>query len=107
MPLSTVIALFNIVVGLMVVASVLLMVGGLGLWYVRLGTYPTHRDTAINMMKWAVSILFVLVVLLSVAQYVQTHMAVSLIAIALIAVAGVVYYVAAHSSSGADDEEHA
>lgn len=107
MDLSTVIALFNIVVGLMLVISILLMVAGLGLWYVRLGTWPTYRDEAIEMMQWGVAILFVMVVLLGVAQFVQTHMAVSMMAIGVVVAAIVVYFVGTNlMSSGGEEEEH-
>ena len=77
------------------------------LWYVRLGTWPTYRDEAIAYMQWAVSILFVLVVLLGVAQFVQTHMAVSMLAIGAVVAAVVVYFVGTQlMTSGDDDEEH-
>ena len=61
MDLTTVIAIFNILVGLMLVMSILMLMGGLGTWYVRLGTSPTYRDEAIKMMQWGVATLFVLV----------------------------------------------
>jgi hypothetical protein len=105
MALETVIALFNIVVGLMLVGSVLLMIGGLILWYVRLGTYPTYRDQAIEMMEWAVAILFVLAVLLGIAQFVQTHMALAMMLIGA-AVALVVLYAVGSSFFAGGEEEH-
>ena len=107
MDLYTVIALFNIVVGLMLVLSFLMMGGGLMLWYVRLGTWPTYRDEAIGYMQWAVSILFVLVVLLGVAQFVQAHKAVSMLAIGAGVAAIVVYFIGTElMSSGGEEEEH-
>lgn len=108
MGLPTVIALFNIVVGMMLVSSMLLMGGGLMLWYVRLGTYPTYRDRAIDMMQWAVAILFVLVVLLGVAQYVQTHMAVAVFALGTLIAAAVAYMVVTTmlASGGGEEEKH-
>ena len=107
MELTTVIALFNIVVGLMLVASILMMVGGLMLWYVRLGTWPTYRDDAIKMMQWAVAILFVLVVLLGVAQFVQTHIALSTMIIGAAVIAAVIFFVGTTMlASGGEEEEH-
>lgn len=107
MDLSTVIALFNIVVGLMLVISILAMGGGLMLWYVRLGTSPTYRDEAIDYMRWAVAILFVLVVLLGVAQFVQTHMAMSMLAIGAVVFAAIAYFVATQlMGGGGEEEEH-
>jgi hypothetical protein len=107
MDLSTVVALFNIVVGGMLVISILMMFGGLGLWYVRLGTWPTYRDEAIDYMRWGVSVLFVLVVLLGIAQYVQTHMALSMLALGAVVAAIVVYFVGTQlMAGGGDEEEH-
>ena len=107
MDLSTITALFNILVGLMLVMSILMMLGGLGTWYVRLGTWPTYRDDAIKMMQWGVATLFVLVVLLGVAQYVQTHMAVSMMAVGAVVAAIVVYFVGTElMSKGGEEEEH-
>ena len=77
------------------------------LWYVRLGTFPTHRDNAIDLMKWGVAILFVLVVLLWIAQFVQTHMALSMLTLGAVVAAAVVYFVATTMlASGGDEEEH-
>jgi hypothetical protein len=107
MDLSIVVALFNIVVGLMLVAAMLFMGGGLMLWYVRLGTYPTYRDEAIGMMEWACAILFVLVVLLGVAQYVQTHMAIAMMIVGVVIFALIAYFVATTlMASGGEEEEH-
>ncbi len=103
--LQTIIGLFNIVAGLMLVSSILLMVGGLGVWYVRLGTFPTYRDDAIVIMRWGVSILFVLVVLLGVAQYVQTHMSIAMLAIGVVIVAAIAYFVASTMMAGGGGEE--
>ena len=77
------------------------------LWYVRLGTWPTYRDEAIAFMQWGVAILFVLVVLLGVAQFVQTHMAASMVAIGAVVAAIVVYFVGTTlMSNGSEEEEH-
>jgi hypothetical protein len=107
MDLSTVIALFNIVVGVMLVLALAFMGGGLMLWYVRLGTYPTYRDKAIEIMQWGVAIMFVLVVLLGVAQFVQTHMALSMMVIGAVIVAAIVYFVGTTMlAGGGEEEEH-
>lgn len=107
MDLTTVIAIFNILVGLMLVMSILMLMGGLGTWYVRLGTSPTYRDEAIKMMQWGVATLFVLVVLLGVAQYVQTHIAISMMALGAVVAAIVVYFVGTNLvNSGGEEEEH-
>lgn len=77
-------------------------------WYVRLGTYPTYRDESIDMMQWGVAVLFVLTVLLGIAQFVQTHMAASMFAIGAVIAAVVVYFVATTllAGGGREEEEH-
>lgn len=105
--LATIIALFNILVGVMLTTSIVMMVAGLMVWYVRLGTYPTYRDQAISMMQWGVAILFVLVVLLGVAQFVQTHMSLSMLLIGAVVAAAIAYFVITTMvSAGGKEEEH-
>lgn len=108
MDISTVVGLFNIVVGLMVVAAFLMMGGGLALWYVRLGLFPSYRDEAIKMMQWGVAILFVLVILLWVAQFVQTHKALATMLVIAVVAAAVAYFVVTQvlTSSGEEEEHH-
>lgn len=105
--LSEVAGLFNIMVGLMLTLSFLMFFGGLGMWFVRLGTYPTYRDEAIKLMTWAVAILFVLAVLLAVVQFVQRHTALAsfLVGVAIvIAVAWVAVKVS--QTKGGDENGH-
>lgn len=105
MDLSTVTALFNIVVGLMLVASILLMVGGLMQWYVRLGTTNTYRDDSIVILQWAVSILFVLVVLLGIAQFVETHMTLAMTILGAVVILAVAYFVVTTLMANSEGEE--
>ncbi len=65
--------LFNIFVGLMLATAILMFAGGLGSYFPRLGTWPSHRDDSIKTMEWAVAILFVLVVILGVVQHFQKY----------------------------------
>jgi len=71
--LSQIAGLFNILVGLMLVAAFLLFFGGVAMWASRLGTYPTYREDAIKLMQWGVTVLFVLAVGLAITQFVQNH----------------------------------
>lgn len=105
--LSQVSGLFNIMVGLMLVAACMFFFGGLGMWFVRLGTWPTYRDEAIDLMQWGVAILFVLAVLLAIVQFVQNHYGAAVFVfgiIILIAVAWVV--VTLSQAKGADENGH-
>lgn len=65
--------LFYIVVGLALTAAILMMIGGIIMWIVRLGTSNTYRDEAIHLMEWAVATLFTLILVLGVVEFVQTH----------------------------------
>ena len=67
--LSMFVGFFNLFAGLMLVGSLLSFVAGFGLYLVRLGTI--YRKDGLDIMMWGVAILFVLVVLLGIAEIVQ------------------------------------
>src|SRR3989344_4655331 len=71
--LVQVVQLFNIFVGLMLTAALLMFFGGLWVYFARLGTWPSHRDTAIKIMEWGVGILFVLIIILAIVQFSQKY----------------------------------
>ncbi len=71
--LTQFVGLFNVFVGLMLTVSILLLGAGCAMWVARLGTAPTYRDEAIVVMEWAVAILFTIVILLLLVQFVQRH----------------------------------
>lgn len=87
-----VLGFFNLVAGLMLTASVLLFIGGFAVYLVRLGTWPTYRDEAVKAMEWGVAVLFVLVVLLAVQQFLSTHL-LAAVTLAALAVIGIVVWV--------------
>lgn len=103
--LSQVSGLFNIMVGLMLVFAFLFFFGGLGMWAVRLGTWPTYRDEAIRLMQWGVVILFVLAALLAIVQFVQTHVAVATFLAGIVIVIGVAWMVVTVSQAKGEDDE--
>ena len=101
------VGLFNIFVGLMLVAAFLSMGAGLVMWAVRLGTYPTYRDEAIKLMSLSVTILFVLIVLLVVVQFVQKHTAAASFALGLVVFAAVVWFLISIATSKSEEKaEH-
>jgi hypothetical protein len=102
--ISEIAGLFNIMVGLMLVFSFLFFFGGFGLWFTRLGTFPTYRDEAIKLMEWGVVVLFVLAVLLFVVQFVQKHAAVAAFLVG-IAIVGAVAVLVIKTSETKDPEE--
>jgi hypothetical protein len=102
MELSIAIGLFHILVGLMLVSAILLMGAGTVLWIIRLGTFPTYRDEAIEYMKLSVATLFVLIVLLSVAELVQAHVQAVIFGLgALLALALLFFILYTAANSGA------
>ena len=103
--LSSVAGVFNIFVGLMLVAAFLLFFGGLVVWFMRLGTWPTYRDEAIRYMEWAVAILFMLVVLLAIEQFVQDHTAVASTVLGFIIVGLVAWVVFTVATAESPSEE--
>ncbi|HEV3245407.1 MAG TPA: hypothetical protein VG102_03540 [Candidatus Paceibacterota bacterium] len=70
---SQIAGLFYIVVGLALTLSILMMGGGIIMWIVRFGTDQTYRTDAIHLMEWGVATLFTLILVLGVAEFVQTH----------------------------------
>ncbi len=105
MGIEQVVGIFNIFVGLMLVAAFLMMGGGIILWIVRFGVWPSYRDDAIKTMQMAVTILFTLVVLLGVAKFVQNHTATAMYVAGLIIVGVVIFVgVTLFVRGGGDDE---
>lgn len=68
---SHVIGLFNIFVGLMLIAAFLFFGSGFVIYIVRLGT--VHREEGIRVMERGVITLFVLVVLVALVHFFQSH----------------------------------
>ena len=101
------IGLFNVFVGLMLTAALLAYFIGFAVWVVRLGTWPTYRTEAIKVMEWSVVILFVLVLILGIVQFVQTHPRAAGYVVATIVGALVLWaiiYMALHSGGGKKDD---
>ena len=80
---------FNLLAGTMLTISLVLFIGGFILYIVRLGTWPTYREEAIEIMKWGVSVLFTLILLLAVQQFLLRHLTVA-VTIGAILIMGVV-----------------
>jgi len=100
---SQVVGVFNVLVGLMLVAALLTYALGVVVWACRLGTWPSYRTEAIRTLEWAVATLFTLVVLLGIVQFFQRHpqQATYVIsAIVVILVIWMVVYLIAHSGGG-------
>lgn len=67
------IGFFHIAVGIILTGIVLLFITGFGVYIARFNTWPTHRDTAIRVLEWAVVMLFVLIVVLAIVNAIQHH----------------------------------
>lgn len=93
--------LFNIVVGLMFVVAFTMFVGGVITYVIYFGNL--ERDEGVELMKWGVGVLFVLVVLLGFAQFIQGHGGVGNVLVAIVIIVGAVWaaaVLAADLSSG-------
>jgi len=82
---------FNLFAGLMLTASLILFLGGFAMYLVRLGTYPTYREDALVYMQWGVSVLFALIVLLGVQQFLLSHMKIAMVIGTLLLIALVIW----------------
>lgn len=85
---SEVIGLFNIVTGIIFVCAFTTFGGGLISYGVNFGN--AERIQGIKLMEWGVAILFVLVVLLGIAQFLQGHGGATNVIAALVVIAVVV-----------------
>ena len=104
--LLSVAELFNIFVGLMLTAALLLFFGGLWVYFTRLGTWPNNRDQALKVMEWGVAVLFTLIIILAIVQFFQRYpkvMSMLVAGIVILVVVGVVFWIA---TAKAEKEEH-
>lgn len=97
--------LLNIVIGVLLVAAILTYIGGMIIWVAFLGSYPSPRDKAIDILLWVPPILFTAIVVLAVAQFVQNHPDTALYIISLAVFAAVAWVVAQAVRSAPAEEE--
>ncbi len=97
--------LFNIFVGLMLAMALLVFSGGLFVYFSRLGTWPSHRDTGIKIMEWGVGILFVLIVILAIVQFFEKYPRVSSIIVGGIVLLAVGYFAFTVARKSAEDKK--
>ncbi len=95
---------FNILVGLMLVAGLLLFFGGFIAYLTRLGL--ENRLQGLMYMYWGLSILFVLIVLLGLVHYLQFHPTVVFTILAVIAVGFMAWAAIQISQQSGEDDEH-
>ncbi|MDO8482126.1 MAG: hypothetical protein Q7S75_03530 [bacterium] len=101
--LNQVLGFFNIVVGLLLTASVISFGAGLILYMTRYGTWP--REDAFPFMSFAITILFVISVLLAIIHFVVRHTSTALYVLAVIVffcLAGIILFLV---KSGGKKEE--
>jgi hypothetical protein len=101
--LSAFFGIFNIVVGLMIVAAFVLFFGGFSAWLSRLGL--ESRLDGIKAMYYGTTILFVLIVLLAVVKFVQTHTELVLALLGVVVVA-LVAWAAVQINRAPAEEDH-
>lgn len=90
MSISTIIGLFNIVVGVMFVFAVVYFVAGIIIYTANFGN--AERTHGVISMEWGTMILFVLVVLLGIVQFLQGHTGVANLIAAAIGIGFVGYF---------------
>jgi hypothetical protein len=104
--LTRVAGVFNIIVGLMLVAAILTYGTGMILWFTRLGVWPSHRDEAIGILEWSVAILFMLVVLLGFVHFVQKYAVAASFVFGVIIVLAVIWFILTIATAGESEDEH-
>lgn len=86
-----VVGLFHIAVGLILTFIVLLFITGFAVYVARFNTWPSYRDNMIRVLEWAVVMLFVLLVVLSIVNAIQHHGEVALPIIAFLIIVAVIF----------------
>jgi hypothetical protein len=103
--LTEVAGLFNIIVGVVFVVACLTFGGGLITWAVRLGVWPSHRDEAIKILEWGVAMLFTLVVVLGVVEFVESHTNIALQIVGILVVILAIWIVIASGILSSDGKK--
>ncbi|OGG58044.1 hypothetical protein A2853_00940 [Candidatus Kaiserbacteria bacterium RIFCSPHIGHO2_01_FULL_55_17] len=99
--LPQVVGLFHIVVGFLLTFTVLIFVVGFSVYVARFNTWPSHRDAAIRGLEWAVTMLFVLLVVLAIINAIQNHGAIALPILAFVVIVAVAVLIIRMAGSGA------
>jgi hypothetical protein len=99
---------FHVAVGLLLTLTILVFITGLGIYFARLNTWPSHRDHAVIVIQWAVVMLFVLLLLVALVNFFQTKPEIALPILAFIIVVAVAITIVRYAASakGAKKEEH-
>ena len=84
-----ILGLFHIVVGLLLAFILLIFVTGIGIYVARLNTWPSHREFAIRVLQWAVSMLFMLIILIAIVNFFQQYIGIALTILAFIIILAV------------------
>lgn len=100
-------SIFNIFVGLMLVAALLTYGVGAVIWVTRLNSWPSFRTEGTKILEWAVVILFVLVVLLGIVQFFRDHPHIATYTTAVLVVLIVGWVLVKTFAQGGEDEKKA
>lgn len=91
--LPQVVGLFHVAAGLILAAIVLLFAIGFATYVARFNTWPSHRDSTIRVLEWALTMLLVYIIVLSLVNAIQRHGRIALPIIALIIIVFLGFYI--------------
>lgn len=94
--ISQIAGLFHMVFGLFIVFTFLIFGAGVSIWAARFNTWPNHRDQAIKVLQWAVGLIFILMLLVGLVQFVQRYTSIALTILAAIVIIGVLILIVRH-----------
>lgn len=99
---------FHVAVGLLLAITVMTFIVGLGIYFARLNTWPSHRDHAIIVLEWSVVMLFVLLVLVAIVNFFQKKPEIALPILAFIVVVTVAILIVRYAATrgGGKEEKH-
>lgn len=101
---------FHVAIGILLTCTILVFLTGVGTYFARLNTWPSHRDFSIIVIQWSVVMLFVLLLLVALVNFFQTKPGVALpilTFIIVVAVAVVVVRYVAQKGDKKDDKKPA
>jgi hypothetical protein len=103
--LPQIVGLFHIVTGLLLVCTLGIFAVGFGMYIARLNTWPSYRDTAIKVLIWAVTMLFILILFVALVQFIQRHTALAFSIIGVVAILAVIILIAKMAKGGGEGGE--
>ncbi len=91
--LGSLAAFFNVTIGVLLVATILVFAVGFTLWVTRFNTWPSYRDETIQIMEWGIAMLFMLIILVALVRFVEEKSSLALTILSFLVLGGLAFLV--------------